>query len=131
MPASQSYLDATRNATFDTPTEWDTIATAWENDVTYDEVATQSWVDVGVESPTVATLVSARGLVPDDVAMIRAFFDPDNLPALEDAIAAIAIVKGIKASGGNFSQAALTAIFSTFFSELASGNVSLTLDPLP
>lgn len=128
MPASQSYLDATRNGAFVSPDGWDTLAQAWEDDVAYVEADAEAWVNVFIESPAVVTALIARGLSPTDIAFLKAWLDPNNLPALETAVAAIGIMKGFAAAGLEPGQDSLNTLLSTFFTELSDASIGLVVN---
>lgn len=124
--ATQAFLDATRGGSYTTPTEWNQLANLWEGS-RYDAVQAQEWIAASVETPSVADALVDRGITPGDALLVSDFVNPQNLPPLQDAIAAIGVLKGIRAAGLSSDQT--VAVLSTFFSELEDGRVDLTLLP--
>lgn len=125
--ATQPYLDATRSGSFTTPAGWTALADAWEASA-FDEVETQSWVEVEIEAPAVANILVARSITPEDVGLITPFFTPSNLPALEDAVGAIALIRGSQSGGLLFTESSTLNAVQAFFAKLSESSVSLTLD---
>jgi hypothetical protein len=125
--ATQPYLDATRNGSFTDPAGWTTLADLWEGakSPAYTAEETQSWVDVKIEVPVIATVLTSRGITPEDIGLIADFIDPAALIPLEDAIGAIAVVKGLQAAG--LATDAIAPALVAFFNELSDGGVDLSL----
>ncbi len=130
--ATQPFLDATKGAVYDTPAEWTAIADAWEAVAPALEVAeVESWIEAGVKIPIVRTVIMDRGLTAEDVGLIKQFITSEPLPALEISIASIAMLKAMIAAGFQPTDEARPAMLGTFFSELSSANVTVTLNDVP
>ena len=125
--ATQAFLDATHGASFTTPTEWNTLANAWEASA-FDAAATLSWIDAGIEIVAQATASAAGGLTAAEVKAVRVFFPPTGpTPTLANVIAAVSVVNGVTAAGGVLNDITTMSLLTTFFSRLTAGSVTVSV----
>lgn len=103
MPATQPYLNATRNArSWTTPTQWAAFALEWQVSA-FDEVATYDWCEAGVENIQHAQSLADSGVTPADAALVRPYFPPGpgaTPPDAPRALATLAVVKSMQAAYG-------------------------------
>jgi len=123
--ASNAFLRATKNGSFNTPNQWRALADAWEASQ-FTNVETKEWIAAEIEDPAVASSVVARGLDSSDIKLLKKYLNPNSLPPIQEVVAAIAVVKGVEAIGRRTTNAHRVTMLTEFFSVLSSSGVTLT-----
>lgn len=97
--ASQAFLDATRDGHYATPAAWTALADAWEASGISAEVSEQ-WIDAGIQNPNIAAQAIANGVTPADAQRIGPWIASlPGLPAMANALLAVAVMRGVAATG--------------------------------
>lgn len=97
--ASQAFLNAMRAGVYATPAAWTALADSWEASGVSAAV-TEEWVAAGIQNPNIATQAISKGVTPEDARRIGPWIASlPGLPAMADALLAVAVMRGVAATG--------------------------------
>ena len=122
--ASQAFLNATKQGSYATPTEWTALADSWQAS-SFSATVTEAWILAGINSPSVATILVSRGVDPAEYAVIRPVIMALGSPTLQNGLAALAAIKGVEAAGVNLNSDQKVTMVSTFFQEMLDFGVQV------